>query len=122
MPKIPDRPGIVIHVAEVFEMLLFLSLLGFALFVKWVAPPVLGLIAGTLLGVGLGLGCSFLFFYNTRSKAVLNDGVWRAVAWLCMSATCVMRRTRTMQLLQRCDLLVGVALSSIGVQLSAWAV
>ena len=56
------------------EMLLFLSLLAFALFLKWMQPSVLGLVFGSLAGAGLGLGFSFWFSFNKSYKVLLNDG------------------------------------------------
>ena len=88
-PKIPHRSGIVIHVAELFELILFLSLLAFALFLKWVQPSLMGLVFGSLLGTGSGLAGGYLFYFNRGYKDLLSDGVRlygkiavRHIAWV----------------------------------------
>ncbi|KAK9803778.1 hypothetical protein WJX73_005763 [Symbiochloris irregularis] len=75
VPKIPDRPGIVIHAAELVEMIMFLTLLGFALFLKWSQPHLGGLTFGLMVGLGLGCASGWLFYLNRGTKQLLNDGL-----------------------------------------------
>ena len=75
VPLIPERPGLVIQGGEVFKVLGLLLALWMVLVLKWLRPSFLGLLGSTALGTGVGFGLVFLFFYNTRRKVALNDGV-----------------------------------------------
>lgn len=77
-PIIPDREGTVIHAIKVVQALAIVYVAFLALFVKWLSPSFLSLFASILLGVGLGIGYSFLHHKNKVDKKHLSDLV-RAV-------------------------------------------
>ena len=58
-----------------FKVAGLLLALWMVLFLKWLRPGIISLLGSTALGVGVGFGVVFLFFYNVRRKKALNDGV-----------------------------------------------
>ena len=72
-PIIPDRPGTVIHVGNIFQALLLVYVVFLALFVKWLKPNFWSLWSSILLGVGIGLLYSLVHAWNKSQRASLKN-------------------------------------------------
>ncbi|BDA44378.1 Synaptotagmin-5 [Coccomyxa sp. Obi] len=71
-PVIPDRPGKVVHALKLVQAAFIVYVVFLAIFVKWLKPGFLSLFSSILLGVGLGIGYSFLQHYYKKRQAELN--------------------------------------------------
>ncbi len=71
-PVIPDRPGKVVHALKVLQAAFVVYVVFLAIFVKWLKPGFLSLFSSILLGVGLGIGYSFLQNYYKKRQAELS--------------------------------------------------
>lgn len=76
-PVIPDRPGKVVHALKLLQGVFIVYVVFLAIFVKWLKPGFLSLFSSILLGMGLGIGYSFLHHFYRKRQADLSALVSR---------------------------------------------